>query len=449
MAAMVLPGGAEPSPRQPGFALAAVLTYGTNILVAALGLLNVIVISRVLGPEGRGDVALLTTIGYLTAQLSTLGVEQANANLAASEPHSRRSLAGNAVAFAAVAGAIAAGAVLALVALFPAAGGDVSPELRWVALGAIPVLIAQPLLDYLVRADYGHLAANAGWLLQPLTTLTVNGVAALLGELSVGIAIGSWLAGQALTLLVLGGWVATRSVGFGRPSASLARRSLGFGVRAHAGRVMTLGNYRLDQWVVGGAAGSYELGLYSVAVSWAEALFYLPTALTLVQRPDLVRASREEAASLAARAFRAAVLITVPLAVLLVLAAPFLCVTVMRGDFAGSVDDLRVLALGGFGMIALKVLGNALTAQRRPLLATAGMASAFVLTIVLDVLLIPRYGGLGAAIASTVAYTGGGIVIFLIFVRTLRARPSELTPRPSDVPALVSQARRLVARARA
>ena len=54
---------------------------------------------------------------------------------------------------------------------------------------------------------------------------------------------------------------------------------------------MLLGNYRLDQWFVGAIAGSRELGLYSVAVAWAEALWYLPTALASVQRPDLVRAA--------------------------------------------------------------------------------------------------------------------------------------------------------------
>ena len=55
---------------------------------------------------------------------------------------------------------------------------------------------------------------------------------------------------------------------------------------------MGVGNYRADQWIVGSIAGARELGLYSVAVAWAELLFYLPGVISLLQRPDLVRATR-------------------------------------------------------------------------------------------------------------------------------------------------------------
>ena len=66
---------------------------------------------------------------------------------------------------------------------------------------------------------------------------------------------------------------------------------------------MLLGSYRLDQWLLGAIAGPRELGVYSVAVAWAEALWYLPTALAAVQRPDLVRAAKDRAAWIAAADF--------------------------------------------------------------------------------------------------------------------------------------------------
>ena len=99
-----------------------------------------------------------------------------------------------------------------------------------------------------------------------------------------------------LGTLVLAWAVARRLGGFGRPDPALAReRMLAFGLKAHLGRAMLFGNYRADQWILGVIAGSKELGLYSVAVAWSEVLFFLPTTLVAVQRPDLVRASPEEA----------------------------------------------------------------------------------------------------------------------------------------------------------
>jgi O-antigen/teichoic acid export membrane protein len=266
--------------------------------------------------------------------------------------------------------------------------------------------------------------------------VSVNGLLAAAGVLSVGSAVATWVGGQTLGTVLMAWHVARRSAGFGRPDLRLARRSLGFGVKAHAGRAMLLGNYRLDQWILGAIAGARELGLYSVAVAWAEALFYLPTALAAVQRPDLVRSARGNAARDAAAVFRATMLVTVPLVVGLVVAAPFLCVTVFGAQFRGSIEQLRILSAGAVGIVALKLFGNALTAQAKPMLETAAVGVAFVATVVLDVLLIPSHGGVGASVASALAYSAGGIAVVAIFVRALGARPRDLVPRGREALAL-------------
>jgi O-antigen/teichoic acid export membrane protein len=180
-------------------------------------------------------------------------------------------------------------------------------------------------------------------------------------------------------------------------------------------------------------AGPHALGLYSVAVTLSEALFYVPGVITLVQRPDLVRASREHAAELASRVLRRALVLAVVAGTALAVAAPFLCVTLFGEQFSGSVDELRVLALGAVGIVTLDLLSNAIIAQRRPLLASGADGAALVLTVVLNLLLIPRLAGLGAAIATTAAYTFGGAVMVVIFLRVLDADWRKLVPRPADV----------------
>jgi O-antigen/teichoic acid export membrane protein len=117
----------------------------------------------------------------------------------------------------------------------------------------------------------------------------------------------------------------------------------------------------------------------------------------------------------------------------MIIAAPLLCTTVFGDDFSGSVSMLRVLSLGALGITTLKLLGNTLTAQRRPLLETAAVAVAFVTVFALDFLLIPAHGGLGASIASAASYTLGGIAVAVIFARALGARVSEMVPRPGDL----------------
>jgi len=430
---MIVPKTPQEAPRRPSFARSAALTYGSQVTAAFLSLLNVLIVARALGPEGRGHVAFLTAIAWLTASLATLGVQEANANLAAGEPRTRRSLATNSVLLALVLGAAMVGGLLALIALFPGVAGESEAALRWITFAFLPVIVLQILLRFLIQADYGFGVVNAAFVLAPVLNVSVNGLFAATGMLSVRSAVGVWLAGQALETIIFVWYVGRRLAGFGAPDLALARRMLGFGAKAHAGRVMQLGNYRLDQWILGAIAGPRELGLYSVAVAWAEALWYLPTALSYVQRPDLVRAARREAARLTAVVFRAAVLVTAVSGLVMVAAAPLLCVTIFGSDFRGSVDDLRVLVWGAFGMVALKLFGNALVARSRPVLQSLAVGVGFACTVVLDVILIPPFGGLGAALASTLSYTAAGVFSAVIFLRALEGRPGDLVPRAADL----------------
>jgi Na+-driven multidrug efflux pump len=60
---------------------------------------------------------------------------------------------------------------------------------------------------------------------------------------------------------------------------------------------------------------------------------------------------------------------------------------------------------------------------------------------VISALLIPPLGGIGAALASMLAYTAAGLVVTVIFLRTLGGRVGDLAPRASDVAWMVEKVR--------
>jgi O-antigen/teichoic acid export membrane protein len=425
---------AEAPSRPPrSLAFSASFRLGTNVGVAVLNLLNVVIVARTLGPSGRGEVVLFMTIATLTSQLGLLGVQEANANYAASERRLRPALATNSLLLSLIFGCAAGGLLAGVLAIYPAVAGDLPVELRNLALASLPILIFWTYAQHLVQAGYSFALANIAWILGPLIAVAANGTFAALDSLTVEVAAASWVAGQTVAAALLAWYIARRFAGFGRPDGRLVVETLKFGLKSHPGRIMLLGSLRLDHWLVGAISGSRELGLYSVATAWSETLFYLPTSLAFVQRPDLVRLDRRTATRQAARGFRATAAITLPIAAVMALAAPFLCRTVFGPEFTGSIGDLRVLTLGAFGIAALELLGYALTAQRKPLLQTAAITIGFTCSVALAVVLIPRYGGLGAAWASSISYTVGGIAVGVIFVRALGARRSDLLPRPADL----------------
>jgi O-antigen/teichoic acid export membrane protein len=418
-----------------------VITYSTSLTAAVLSLANVLIVSRALGPEGRGEVVFLAAIAFFTSMLASAGIEESNANFAASEPHLRRALATNSVVLALLLGALGVVVVQGVIAAFPAVAGPSTSGLRLLVFAFIPVLLLNLYLRWLVRADYAFAVTNIAWLVSPVTNVGVNGLLALLGLITVGTAVATWLAGQAAGTLIYVWYVSRRLAGFGHPDPRLMARELRFGLKTHAGRVMLLGNWRLDQWLLGAISGARELGLYSVAVAWTEALSYLPTAVKFVQRPYLVRAAPRDAVRQAAIAFRLAMLVTVVLMLGVILAAPILCVTFFGEQFSGSIVQLRVLVIGALGMLALTILGNALVAQRKPVLSSVALGAGFVCSLVLDILLIPPYAGTGAAVASAIAYTTAGAIMSLFFIRALGAEVRDLVPRGSEVRWLITNAR--------
>ena len=413
--------------------MSAALAYSTQVAVASLSLLNALIVSRELGPAGRGEVVFLVTVAILSSQLASLSVSEAISVRAGKSPGQRPALASNAAVLASVLGVATVVALVLLVLAVPGIGPRVGVSLWAVTFVAVAPLILQEYLSRLALAEYRFGVANAAFLVPAVFQVVTNGSLAAAGELTVGRAMLAWACGQLLAVVLLAVDAVRAGSGFGRPDVALGRHMVGFGLKAHGSRSLMWGNYRLDQWLVGAIAGSRELGLYSVAVAWAEGLFLLPQAIAIIQRPDLVREDEPTAGRRAALGFRLTTLSTAPLVLGLVILAPVLCERLFGSEFAGSVGMLRVLALGGFGIAAVRLFGSALIAQRRPLLETVATGIAFAATIVLDALLIPAHGGLGAALASTIAYTFGGIVVAFVAAKTLGFSLGTLVPTSTDL----------------
>jgi O-antigen/teichoic acid export membrane protein len=218
---------------------------------------------------------------------------------------------------------------------------------------------------------------------------------------------------------------------WGRPRADLAREVMGYGMRGQLGGLITLLNLRLDFLVLGALAGPAVLGTYAVASKYAELVRLPGTALTWVTYPRMAALTAAEAAAHVRRLLLPA-LALVPLAVvpLLLLAGPVLRL-LYGADFDSGVRPAQVLLLGMLLSGASGVASGYLYGRGRPGLNSLGLGLGLVATVALDLALIPTYGALGAAVASSVAYLLGDAALVLFALR----RSAEPDPRPAPAPA--------------
>ena len=216
-----------------------------------------------------------------------------------------------------------------------------------------------------------------------------------------------------------------------RPSLRLARRIGGYGLRGQVGGVMSLLNLRLDFILLSAFAGPAVLGVYAVASKFAELIRILGMALQYVFYPTFAKESRERAAATARKLLPKFGLISASVLVPLWLAAGWVIPAFYGSAFDSAVTPTRIILFG----LALDGVAGVVTGflygVGRPGLNSLAMGGGLLMTVVLDVLLIPRFAANGAAIASAVAYTTTGLALIWFFWVLGRSQRSASLDEPA------------------
>lgn len=198
------------------------------------------------------------------------------------------------------------------------------------------------------------------------------------------------------------------------------RAVIRFATPSYGANVMQYLNYRLDLFIVAYFRDLREVGLYALATTLAQLIWLVSSsvATAVFSRVSAAAEPPQEAARRTATLARSVLAIQIALAfALALLAKPFL-LTVYGPAFEPAATALWLLLPGAaaFGVVSVVAAHHA--GIGRPGLNLTVSASSLVVTIGLDLALIPRLGINGAAIASTASYAFAAIVITWLFRRT-------------------------------
>lgn len=175
---------------------------------------------------------------------------------------------------------------------------------------------------------------------------------------------------------------------------------------------------RVDQIILGNFGGSHSVGIYAAAVKLSEIWYFVPMAISSSIFPILVR-YRKENEQLFYNKFQkySAALATISIGIAIV-------TTLFSGNIIHLIYGSRysesgpVLALyiwaGIFVFIGVAASNWAIIENRQKVLMYATFAGA-VSNVLLNLLLIPYYGGAGAALATIAGYAIVGYLAFFAF----------------------------------
>jgi O-antigen/teichoic acid export membrane protein len=387
---------------------------GGQFANVAIALLAEICMARLLGPAPRGQISVCMMAVWFGATLGGLGGDIPIVLWSASRKKFSHWF--RAILLWGLVGCGAAEAAWWLLYswLRTTSLQDVTPGLALAVLFCIPVAT---LFNYLIA-----LLTGCELFRQRAAVALLENFASLAAMLAL-----VWFYGRTASAAMWGNWfglaagvvtaviLAASTFRSGNYAASIpsteVRSGLLVGLRGQLGNVASLFTYRLDVFIVNHFLDPAQVGIYAVGVVVSESLWQIPQAVATALFPHTARTAEDDSAAFTCLIVRNVLLISCVTGAMLALAAPLAIPLVFGGRFAAAVAVIWWLLPGTIALAVAKVAASGLAGRRKTTYSSASGIATLIVTVILDLLLIPRMGIRGAALASSVAYCVNGALL--------------------------------------
>jgi O-antigen/teichoic acid export membrane protein len=175
-------------------------------------------------------------------------------------------------------------------------------------------------------------------------------------------------------------------------------------------------NYRVDIIILEQISSSSQVGVYSIGVTVANLLWLIPNVVNMVNFSH-----SSNATNIYNYAKKTVFILKVVLWLgmgpffLLFILSPLLIPLVYGSEFAESSQVVQAILPGVWVMLIFKILNSDLAGRGKPEAALWVYLFTAGINVGLNLIWIPNFGAIGAAWASTVSYTIGGILFAFVY----------------------------------
>jgi O-antigen/teichoic acid export membrane protein len=402
------------------------LNFADSVVSLLSGVAVSVILARALGPDRFGLYSLVLTIAAFVYLVARFGINETVRRYAAElDGRGERALipvlAGRSLLLGLASGTVAT--VILLAGAIPLARffgqGQLHIYLIVAAISLLPTMAVGVLSSVVKGLQRYQFFLTVTLVTSPLWVIAcaavVLGGGGITGLLIVGI-------GADLVRLAVLAWWMRREVGISwrarlpdslrsrliRYNAALAVLMLLNAVVWQRSEIVFLGHFQAPS----------QVAYYTLPFGLTDRLTWLlPGALLGVLLPGLTyvqgAADPVRFTTILSDALRYLAVLTFPITLFGIIAAPFAIQVLYGGSFAPAVAVLQILLVAViFGVLGQASSSALLSLERQSWLLKTGAVAA-IGSLVLDVALIPRYGAIGAAIANTAAQAGWGAAAFV------------------------------------
>lgn len=401
-------------------------TLGRQFFALLLGLGTVTIIARMLGPTGNGQYAVAMLLPTFLATFLNLGISPANVYYVG-----RHSVTpGTAIEVSTRIWLVLAVVGTAIGALSIRFFGEivfpgVPSLLLWIALVGFPLGLLQGYMTSLLQAVQDFRRYNLAIIASPVVLFVLVSISLLLGGRVVAVVIASVFV-HAINLIIT--WLLIRPILLTDfktdpedklDASRYAKQVVQYGYKAHLSNILTFINYRTDIFLVNLLLIPAEAGVYFIAVTMSEKLWLFSQAIGTVILPRLSELHTQEETRKQLTPFLArwTFIVTFIAAFFLAIFSPYLIKILFGQSYSGAVKPLLFLLPGIVFWSLVRVLANDIASRGRPELNLYNVTVVMIFNVIGNLILIPKLGISGAALATTVAYSLTCFLTILIYSR--------------------------------
>ena len=392
----------------------------TRIVLQVVAVGGAIVIARTLGAPGKGVFTFATSI------LAMLQMANAGQSAAIAWQYTKRGRS--------------AGALLK--AMFVILGAFSLPVAAGLAIAGIVLPGQSALIAVAIAVPFAlFVQSSTGFFLADSNVRTVNVQQILTNALPVLVYVPLLLLWHAQLMTVFAIWAACyvltsaytlwrlRSYRshVGDDDAPILKEQLKYGSQVSLNSTMAFLNFRIDVFLIMFMLGHSALGVYSIGIGIGELLWQLSRPITTAAFGRIARGTEAEAADVTATCMRHSFALVLIGAVVVFFAAPPLVPLVYGKSFAEAGLVTRYLLPGIIAYSMMPTLATFFAQQLgQPRLPLVFSTTSTVICACATALMLPHFGIIGGAIATSRSYIVAFTGAVSYFVRRTQIRPGRL-----------------------
>lgn len=422
-----------------GFIRSVSLTFGNQIIINLLSLASNVILARMLGASGKGQIAAAIAIYSIAMQVVHFGVGQGIVFTGARGLEQAKRSALSALIFSFLNGALGVFLLIFIAGTKTGFTKNVPQELIYYLACALPFALLSTYLGSLLLAteriflmNLVSFSSEAVRLLGFLTLLFTD-------TFSVKNVVAIWLISMVTTSL-LSFILVAKNIGFARPGdLSHFRMIITIGIRYFFIDVIGFLLLRSDILLLNYFKSSADVGIYSIAVTIADKALLIPQIIGVILLPKVIK-QKDEILQFQAKVSRFTSFILLP-ALLFVALIGWPAIFVLLGrEFLSSYIPLLILLPGIYFLGLNSILGSYFVARAYPPICFIAPAFGLFVNIIGNIFLIPVWGYNAAALTSTIGYAlMYGVYIFQFRRETGIGTTMMIVPKWDEVKTLYQQ----------